>query len=69
METGAISHERLLAVGAWSAPVTIAQAEGVLMELLHITATEARVWLTSTAARRGQPIAELADEIVNRRSI
>jgi len=48
---------------------TIGQAEGVLMELLHVDAAEALSCLISIAAHRGQPLAELAAEVVERRSI
>jgi AmiR/NasT family two-component response regulator len=49
--------------------INICQAEGVLMELLQVDAAEALSWLTSTAAQRGQPVKELAAEVVEHRSI
>ena len=53
----------------WATVATIAQAEGVLMELLHVDGAEALSWLTSTAAQRGQTLADLAAEVVEHRSI
>ena len=49
--------------------ITIWQAEGVLMEVLDVDTTDALLWLTSTAARRGQPLADLAADVVEHRTI
>ena len=53
---------------SWATITTIWQAEGVLMEVLDVDATDALLWLTSTAARRGQCLADLAAEVVEHRT-
>jgi AmiR/NasT family two-component response regulator len=56
-------------VDTWATITTIWQAEGVLMEILDVDATDALLWLTSTAARRGVSLADLAAEVVEHRTI
>ena len=67
---GAVTRPQATSVDVSATDViTMWQAEGVLMELLQVDAAEALSWLTSTAAQRGQPVAELAAEVVEHRSI
>ena len=54
---------------AWVTITTIWQAEGVLMEVLGVESTDALLWLESTAARRGQSVADLAANVVEHRAI
>lgn len=53
----------------WATVTTIWQAQGVVMEVLHVDAADALSWLTSTAAQRDQPVTDLAAEVVEHRTI
>jgi AmiR/NasT family two-component response regulator len=48
---------------------TIWQAEGVLMEVLDVDAAEALTWLARTAAQRGEPLVDVAAEVIEKRTI
>jgi hypothetical protein len=56
-------------VDARATAVTIWQAEGVLMELLGVSAAEALWWLVGTAAQRAEPVEAVAAEVVEHRTI
>ena len=61
--------EGLCTVDTWATITTIWQAEGVLMEILDVDATDALLWLTSIAGRRGVSLADLSAEVVEHRTI
>ena len=48
--------------------ITIWQAEGVLMEMLHVDGPEPCHGSSSTAAQRGEPLDHLAASVVERRA-
>jgi AmiR/NasT family two-component response regulator len=50
-------------VDVWATVLSIWQAEGVLMELLHVDAAGALLWLARTAAERGESVGSVAAEV------